>query len=116
MGSAFDPRRFIPFVAMHEYEALLFSDCDMLASSLGDPSLAAPLSEILAAFATPEEINDSPQTAPSKRIELLVERYEKPFHGVMAFLEIGLPKVRSQCPHFDAWVRQLEMQATASDC
>jgi hypothetical protein len=27
MGGRFDPRRFVPFVVMHEFEGLLFSDC-----------------------------------------------------------------------------------------
>jgi hypothetical protein len=27
MGQGFDARRFVPFVVVHEFEALLFSDC-----------------------------------------------------------------------------------------
>lgn len=112
MGRSFDPRRFVPFVTMHEYEGLLFSNCDTLAAVLGDPSLAAPLAEIRSRFATPEDINDSSQTAPSKRLEALVPRYEKIVGGVMALLDIGLPKVRAECPHFDQWVRRLEDRVT----
>jgi len=116
MGPSFDTRRFEPFVAMHEYEALLFSDCSKLAASLEQPSLAPHLAAIRAAFATPEDINDSSETAPSKRIQSLMERveqpYVKPFHGVLALLEIGLPKVRAECPHFDRWVRRLEDRST----
>lgn len=117
MGSNFDPRRFVPYVAMHEYEGLLFSDCITLAKSLEQPSLAPQLSAIRAAFATPEDVNDSSQTAPSKRIQSLMKSveqlYEKPFHGVLALLEIGLDKVRAECPHFDRWVRRLEDRITA---
>ena len=112
LGKGFDPRRFEPFVAMHEYEGLLFSDCQALAMSLGDPSVAPQLTAIRDQFPTPEDINDSSETAPSKRIQSLVQRYEKPFHGVVAFLEIGLPKVRAECPHFDRWVRRLEEHVT----
>jgi Domain of unknown function (DUF4276) len=107
-NKAFDSSRFVPFIAMHEFEALLFSDCDRFAATLGEPKLATELSAIRAAFRTPEDINDSSATAPSKRITQLVEHYEKPFHGVMALLEIGLPKVRSECPHFDRWLCRLE--------
>lgn len=113
MNKTFDPRRFVPFVAMHEFEALLFSDCDRLAASLGEPRLAPQFSAIRAAFTTPEDINDSPTTAPSKRIISLFESYQKPFHGVVAILEIGLDKVRAECPHFDRWLRRLEERATA---
>jgi hypothetical protein len=113
MKKDFDPRRFEPFVAMHEYEGLLFSDCYALAKSLGEPVLAPQLTAIRTAFPTPEDINDSPETAPSKRIQALIQRYEKPFHGVLALLEIGMPKVRAECPHFDRWVRRLEDRVTA---
>lgn len=112
MGAGFDPHRFEPFVVMHEYEGLLFSDCRSLAEGLGEPELVSRLQEIRGAFPTPEDINDSSRTAPSKRIQSLMcelgKRYEKPFHGFMAFDEIGLPKVRAECPHFDRWVSRLE--------
>jgi len=59
-------------------------------------------------FTTLEEINDSPVTAPSKRVEALVPGYEKPLLGVLAVLEIGLSRIREECPHFDGWLTQLE--------
>ena len=34
MGAAFDGRRFVPYVMMHEFEALLFSDCDAFARAV----------------------------------------------------------------------------------
>ena len=49
-------------------------------------------------FATPEEIDDSPVTAP----------YEKPLLGVLAMLEIGLARIRAECLHFDGWLTRLE--------
>lgn len=108
MGAAFDPRRFIPYVMMHEFEGLLFSDCDRFAEGIGQPALAAPFQTIRDQFQSPEEINDSPQTAPSKRVEGLVDGYEKPFHGNLAVLTIGLDAIRGQCRHFRDWVEALE--------
>lgn len=35
MGEEFDTRRFIPYVSMHEFEALLFADCGRFASVVG---------------------------------------------------------------------------------
>jgi hypothetical protein len=75
---------------MHEFEGLLFSDCAAFSRGIGRPDLAAGLQEIRDQFATPEEIDDSPVTAPSKRVEGLVPGYEKPLLGVLAILEIGL--------------------------
>lgn len=101
-------RRFLPFVTMHEFEALLFSDCQAFARGIGRASLAAPFQAIRNDYASPEEINDSPETAPSKRVEKLVPGYEKPFMGTIAILEIGLDVIRAACPHFNDWLARLE--------
>lgn len=103
-----NPGRFIPFVLMHEFESLLFSDCDALSRGIGRPDLRPKLESVRQQFATPEEINDSPDTAPSKRMESIVPGYEKPLLGVLAVLEIGLVQIRAECPHFDNWLSQLE--------
>jgi hypothetical protein len=102
------PRRFVPFVVMHEFEGLLFSDCAGFSRGIGRPSLEGELRKIRDQFGTPEEINDSPVTAPSKRIAALVPGYEKPLLGTLAALEIGLSRIRQECPHFDHWLAQLE--------
>ena len=70
--------------------------------------LAAQFQAIRDAFATPEEINDSPVTHPSKRVEALVPGYEKPLLGALAVLEIGLEAIRAECPHFREWLERLE--------
>ena len=68
MGGSFDASRFVPYVMMHEFEAMLFSDCDGFARGIGCIVLAPKFQEIRDAFGTPEEIDDSPDTAPSKRV------------------------------------------------
>lgn len=101
-------RRFIPYVQMYEFEGLLFSDPNGLANGIDQNSLVPSLSAIREEFETPEDINDSRITAPSKRITQLFSQYEKPIHGSLAALAIGLPKIRQECPLFDAWLKQLE--------
>lgn len=108
MGSSFDQRRFVPFVMMHEFEGLLFSDCSGLGVGIGRPDMIDKFQEIRDQFETPEEINDSPTSAPSKRLEDLVPGYEKPLHGTLAVLEIGLNSIRRECPHFNRWLTSLE--------
>lgn len=100
--------RFIPYVVMHEFEALLFSDCEAFATGIGRPSLTESFQKIRLQFATPEHINDSPSTAPSKRVEGLVAGYQKPLMGAIAALSIGLPAIRNQCPGFESWITKLE--------
>ena len=108
MGGSFNPRRFIPYVMMHEFEAMLFSDCNGLARGVGDPANATAFQAIRDQFASPEDINDSQLTAPSKRIEALIPGYRKPLQGVQAVREIGLDAIRGQCRHFRGWLRHLE--------
>jgi len=112
MGKDFDSRRFLPFVVVHEFESLLFSDCAAFARGICRPELQPYFSQIRKGFATPEEINDSPVTAPSKRVEQLVPDYNKPLFGVLAILEIGLESIRAECPHFAGWLDQLEALLT----
>ncbi len=108
MGTHFNPQRFVPFVVMHEFEGLLFSDCAGFSRGISRPALEAEFRKIRDQFATPEEINDSPITAPSKRVIDLVPGYEKPLLGSLAALEIGLRRIRQECPHFNHWLAQLE--------
>ncbi|MGI8745994.1 MAG: DUF4276 family protein [Bryobacteraceae bacterium] len=65
MEDRFNPERFVPFVVMHEFEGLLFSDCQAFSRAIGRPELEHALRRIRDQFATPEDINDSPVTAPS---------------------------------------------------
>lgn len=100
--------RFMPYVMMHEFEGLLFSDAAKLALGIGRPDLSPRFQAIRDQFMTPEEINDSPLTAPSKRILDLFPRYEKPLMGTLAILEIGLAAIRQECPLFRSWIERLE--------
>ncbi len=108
LGRSFDLNRFIPYVVMHEFEGLLFSDPNGFGRSLGRSDLSPSLQAIRNGFATPEEINDSPDTAPSKRVERLFPPYEKPLMGVRAAEAIGINTIRNECPLFRRWIERLE--------
>ena len=112
MGPGFNPRRFVPYVVMHEFEALLFSDCARFARGIGRPDTAASLQAIRNSHASPEEIDDSPHTAPSKRVQGILPTYQKPLHGNLAALEISLPAMRGACPGFRRWLERLERLGT----
>lgn len=112
LGAEFDSARFVPFVVMHEFEGLLFSDCAAFARGLGRPKIERSLQEIRNEFKSPEEINDSPFSAPSKRLKSIMPEYEKPLFGNLAAIEIGLARIRQACPHFASWLAQLEALGT----
>lgn len=99
--------RFRPYLSLHEFEALLFSNPNAIADGFAKPELGSQLSSIRASFVTPEEINDHSETAPSARLEALFPRYSKPFFGTLIARRIGLDTMVSQCPHFRRWVNFL---------
>jgi len=103
--------RFVPYLQLHEYEGLLFSDPQAFASGIGRQHLATHFQAIRGSFPTPEDINDDPNTAPSKRIIAAYEGYSKPIDGLRAAKAVGLEKMRQECPHFREWLEQLEAMA-----
>jgi hypothetical protein len=103
-----DHPRFLGNLTLHEFEGLLFSKPAEIARALYDPDKELELTKIRASFKTPEEINDNPKTAPSKRIEGIFPIYNKPFYGMVISKRIGLQAIRAECPHFHQWVSQLE--------
>ena len=112
MGTTFNPKRFIPYVMMHEFEAMMFSDCKQFGKAIARTDLVTELQRIRDEFSNPEEIDDDPNTAPSKRIQELVPNYQKPLNGVLITEAIGLDMIRAECPHFDSWINRLESLPT----
>lgn len=110
------PERFLPNLVLHEFEGLLFTDPEAIQAALPGEDLLADLQAIARSFDSPEEINDSPQTAPSKRLlSLSHNRYQKPLHGARIAAQIGLPSLRERCRHFDAWMTRLENLAASNE-
>lgn len=102
---------FIPFVMAHEYETLLFVEPQRFAEWVDSEKTVAALTAIKQSCASPEDINDGPTTAPSKRIQKLMPQYQKTFHGPLIACDIGLDALRAACPHFDGWLKRLEQLA-----
>lgn len=102
-------RYFIPYVQKYEFESVLFSHVE--AFRVIGQRTEVEMGRLLAvrqAFATPEEINDDPNKAPSKRIQDAVSGYRKRLHGPMVARQVGLERIRAECPRFDAWIAGLE--------
>lgn len=99
--NALDDSRIFPYVQQHEFEALLFSDprAFSILPSVTD-GIVDDLLSIRSRFDNPEDIDDSPDSAPSKRIKKLIPRYGKVVAGSLVADEIGLEKIRAECPRF----------------
>ncbi len=103
--------KFVPYLQLHEYEALLFSDIAVTDSGLklfDDVSRLVPLKQIRDQFATPEHIDEGATTAPSKRLKALFPAYDKLLFGPLIAASIGLTRIRQECPHFNSWLTRLE--------
>ena len=101
IGEGWEQDRVFPYVQRHEFEGLLFSNVNVFATQneFPDDCIAALLA-VREQFTTPEDINDSSQTAPSKRIADVLPRYIKRLHGPILAEEIGLNTIRAECPRF----------------
>ena len=110
-------RRMFPYVRKHEFKGLFFSDT----AAFGEVGQATEqdieaLAKIRRQFPTPEEINDHPEGAPSKRLIKMVRGYNKTYHGPIIAHETGLKKIREECHGFTSgccvlkdWHRRFEL-------
>ena len=104
-------QRFRPFLVLHEYEALLFSNPVEIAKVFPDQNVLDPLTAIRRAFVSPEDINQGSDTHPAARIKKHVVGYKKVVHGTLIAQRIGLQQMRQTCPHFNDWISWLESLA-----
>ncbi len=102
--------RFIPYIQLHEFEGLLFSDISVFEKNFEKNEFQDYdyMVETANDFDNPEMINNSKTTAPSKRLERIFKEYSKVVYGSLLAEEIGLTKIRSKCLRFDNWIKSLE--------
>ena len=110
----FDPARFVPYVQIHEFETLIFADPGRLSEEF--PDRADQIAQLVASVAgiAPEDINDTPAGAPSKRIIDKIPEYasRKSSAGPDILKLAGLPTLSARCPHFALWLARMESLAT----
>jgi hypothetical protein len=104
--------KFLPYIAIHEFEALLFVSPEKIVGGLTasntreyDQTLVK-INGIKEAFHSPEEINEN--NPPSKRLKSIYSSYEKVTLGCLIAEEIGIDAMRKECSHFDEWLDRLE--------
>lgn len=101
--------RFIPYIQLHEFEGLLFSDISVFPNNFTKNELDFSLLETAVKSAhTPEEINNGPNTAPSERLKRAIKGYDKIVYGSCLASDIGLKTIREKCILFNEWIEKLE--------
>lgn len=113
------PGRFIPYIQPYEFEALLFSDVQTLTQTQpGWHRASTALAAVRAAAASPEHVNDRPETKPAAHLERELKNpgYRKRMHGPIAARKIGLAKIEAECAFFAAWLTQIRALQMPSQC
>lgn len=110
--TGYDPRFVLPYVQMHEFEGFLFTDptaFEWVEDGWSNEAKEA-LTAVVQAFPSPESINNSPETAPSKRILGIFPAgtYSKTEHGPLIAEAIGIDAIREKCPAFNEWIGHLQ--------
>lgn len=100
------PTSFLPYIQKHEFETLLFANSAGLSKVVGATEMNEILN-VLKKFSNPEDINGSPETAPSKRLQSIF-KYKKVKDSALVMKDVNIDVLRIQCPRFDAWVGRLE--------
>ena len=105
-----------PYLQQHEFEGLLFSNVKAFEQL---PSVTAAtvqrLRRVRNRFPTPEDINDSSVSAPSKIIKRIIPTYQKVVNGADLAEWITLADIRRECKRFDTWMNVLESLGEESD-
>lgn len=101
-----DDWRFIPYIQLHEFEALLFSSSSGFEKYFED-DVVSKIQDIIDLYESPEDINNSPETAPSKRLIQIIPDYDKIMYGNLVALENGMPSILEKCHRFRAWTETL---------
>ena len=102
----------IPYIQVHEYEALLLVNPEVIHNAFADHYPINTLNRLKHNIGSslPEEINQGQHTAPSKRIIQHYPEYgdSKSVWGSLIAQEIGIEAMRKTCPHFNEWLSKLE--------
>lgn len=106
LGKEIGDIRFIPYIQLHEFEALLFSNNKGFEEYLSGEQ-AGKTAAVIHEFVNPEDINSSPETAPSKRILSIDRGYNKVLQGNLIAMDVGIDDMLEKCPRFSSWVSHL---------
>lgn len=94
-------------LTLHEFEGLLFSKPSAF-SIIADDYIVQQIQAIRDAAISPEHINNSPETAPSKRLKSIIPSYAKIRYGIIISKETGIHKMIEECPHFAKWIMKIK--------
>ena len=97
---------FIPYIQRHELEALMFCGRAGFELVIDEADKLHQIDQILERYDNPEEINNDPETAPSKRL-IKIFGYDKTGDGELIFDMLGIENMLEKCPRFREWMEKI---------
>lgn len=114
LGKFVNQQNFIPYIQLHEFEALVLCNIPELVRMY--PNAEKELNQLDKIVmddygGNTELVDNSPATAPSKRIIQALAgkyRYDKPQGGKLTTSSLGMTALRTRCRHFNDWLTKIE--------
>ncbi len=101
-------RRFVPYLQIHEFEALILTEPQKLDVMYPDERRAIEnLIKLRGQHRSPETIDL--EDPPSKRIKAAIPAYSKTAAAAQVAEAIGVEAMKTACPHFAEWLAKLEI-------
>lgn len=102
--------RFIPYLQLHEFEGLLFTDINIIKNQIPKEDIVGmqELEKTFADYDNPEMINNNRTTSPSHRLMRIIKGYNKVVYGDILSEAIGLERIRAKSPRFNNWLLRIE--------
>lgn len=103
-------RYFIPNIVRHEMETLLFAD-PQKGFELEKDEIREDVLKICTEIPNIEDINCTPQGAPSKRLIQIYKNYNQKYSKIAVGVDIaeltGIETILQKCPRFKSWIDKL---------
>lgn len=96
----------LPYIQKYEFETLLFADREALAIVIDDPKALKKVDEILSEYTDIEDINSSPEKAPSKRLMKIFD-YNKTADSSIILDFLDMQTILVKCQRFKSWIGTL---------
>ena len=99
---------FLPYIQLHEFEALTFTSINGFQNYFSEEEADFDgLKKVINTFENPEDINESKESAPSKRLKNLVPSYNKIVDGNGIISANGIDLVLQKCVRFHSWIERI---------
>ncbi len=103
-------RYFIPNIIRHEMETLLFAN-PIKGFELEKDEIREEVMAICSEISNIEDINSTPEGAPSKRLEKIYQKYGQKYNKVAIGVDIaeltGIDVILEKCPRFKSWIDKI---------